>query len=319
MFKIKFVTFALAIIFLLTALASAQTQFKKRRISRADLKKVEIYFDGGYYITDFASANDALTQGLDYLTYRLETLNDTLYFTSGNLGIIGSDNESFGSSKSMGGGINFNLNQNWGVGIKLNFSTHKAASITHYDVNGITILLDILDEPLLADEYNTISSEATYDVAPVIVNGYYRWHPPSPALQNLTLIAGAGAGVYTTTIEVHNCWDRNYHYYWPYIIPFENFYDFRERYVAKPLGAFLMGGISFKGSGAFSANLGFEYHLIPTVELKETEWSQHDVIYYPSSFSLPEYQDYVESFFDYRPDELSLSGLRLTASVQISF
>jgi hypothetical protein len=317
MSKRRLIALSLTIIFIFTTLSTAQTQLKKRRLARSETKKVEVYFDGGYYSPDLSPADDALNNGLDYLRYRLEGLNDTMSFYLMDPGIISGANESFGGSKSMGGGINYNLDQNWGIGLKINFSSHSANSLMNYDIDSIEIFLNVLDTLILADENNVITNNSRYDVAPVILNGYFRWQPLASALQNLSFIASAGAGVYTTTIEVHNRWERSYHYYWPYIVPFENFYDYKERYVAKPLGAFFSGGISYKGSSAISASIGFEYHLVPEVELKAGDWAQKDLVYYPPY--MPEYQEYLESFFDYNPEKLSLSGYRINASLQISF
>ncbi|NQS99389.1 MAG: hypothetical protein HQ591_13145 [candidate division Zixibacteria bacterium] len=313
----KVVLFIFSGIFFLTAtIYPAYSQTTRHRQRLPEFKKVEVYFDGGYYFTGMSPANDAIEQGGMILVDVLNFLNE---YTAGGEGVIEGSDQEIGNSRSMGGGLNFNLNRNFGMGIKFITSQHAATSHFLYKLTGFEYFDPYLGAELLIDVQEDYVTHSKYHFAPVLVNAYYRMNP-IPAMKGLSCKLGAGGGLYTTSIDIEHTWQshRELSEYAFYDLP-NNFYEYKNRYVAQPLGGYVFGEIDFKGSEVISFSLNLEYHYVPETDLKDDNWHiEQDLMYWPSVL------EYDEEFFEYMfsgylPDKLSISGLRMSATVKFGF
>ena len=307
--------FLLIAFFTLSSIIPAYAaQIRKKKI---EFKQIEIYFDGGYYFTGLSQGDDAIKRGSTNMEELISFIADTM--SSGTNTVWGSDQE-LGGSRSIGGGLNYNINPMIGVGFKFLISIHKSASRYHLSVQGYETYDNYFEEELLVNAREDYCTYTNYNFAPVMVNAYYKIKP-MPTMKNLTATMGLGLGVYTTSIEVRHSYlnTRELVGVGSYVDLPPNFYEYRNTYVAKPLGGYIFGGLDLKGSDVISLSLDVEYHFVPEITLKQENWrSDQDLMYWPS------YLEYIQEFYDqvfdgYKPDKLSISGLRLAASINFAF
>lgn len=316
MLYIKRFFIALALVaFVYSTFYPAFSQTRRQRVVREKLSRVEIYMDGGYYLNGMSSANDGFTSGSAYVEDQLNFYDWEQLISPGDISQV---NDKLENWPTFGGGINFNLNHNFGVGVKFMFGRLSGSSKVNLDLEGISINVRELNGELMVDVEDVFTTESRYHVAPILLNGYYRWKP-IPRMKNLTLTGGAGAGLYTTSIEFNHLFVHDVSSYSAYITPPGQFYDFSRRYVAQPFGGYVFVGADLMGSAVISINFNLEYHFVPEYEIDTSDWgNSRDVMAYPSIFE--DSSDYYESFYDdYSPAALNLSGLRFSAGMKFAF
>ena len=308
--------FFLSVFFLIATVYPAHSQTKRRRQRLPEFKKIEVYFDGGYYLTGLSSADDAIENGGVILIDTLNSINDIL---ANGAGTIGGSDQKFGGARSMGGGLNFNFNRSFGMGIKFMTSQHSAVSQCSYTLTGFEYFDPILEAELLIDVQEQYVTNSKYHFAPVLINAYYRMNP-LPAVRGLSCKVGAGGGLYTTSIDIEHTWQshRELSEYEFYNLP-SSFYEYKNRYVAQPPGGYVFAGINYEGSSVISLSLNLEYHYVPEINIKTEDWNiNQELEYWPSVLEYNQ-ELYEYMFSGYLPDKLSISGLRMSATVKFGF
>jgi hypothetical protein len=303
----------ITLIFVISIFSPAYSQLTRKRLAvREKFTKVEIYFDGGYYNTGMSTANDALGNGLDYLTQILAP-NDTITTNWG-------ENKELGGSNSFGGGLNYNLSQNFGFGFKFLFSQHEGDSKYLIIMDDIELNLPDIGTVLL-DIEDAFVTKVKYSSAPILMNAYYRLKP-IPSFRSLNLVIGAGGGFYTNTIKFEHSMRQDY-INPPSVLNIPpQFFRFYNKCVAKPLGGFIFATVNLRGSNAISTSFNLEYHLVPEIDLKPGDWSVgNDFQYYFINTLDPVELEAAATdlFAQYIPEKLDFSGLRVSGTITFSF
>ena len=316
MLYIKRFFLALALVaFVYSTFYPAFSQTRRKRVVREKLSRVEIYMDGGYYLNGMSAANDGFTSGSAYVENQLNYWDWEGLISPGDITHL---NDKLENWPTFGGGINFNLNRQYGIGIKFMFGQTSGTSDVILNLEEIPIYVREIGGNLLVDVKDVYATETKYHVAPILLNGYYRWKP-LPQMKNLTLTGGAGAGLYTTSIEFNHSYVKDVSSYSAYINPPGEFYDFSRRYVAQPFGGYIFAGADLKGSSVISINFNLEYHFVPDYDIGTSDWGgSKDILAYPSI--LEDYGEFYESYYqEYTPAKLNLSGLRFSAGMKFVF
>lgn len=316
--------------FIYSTFAPVQGQVRRRRVKRETLQRIEVYLDGGYYYTGFQiqtsgfgygfigmkSLNDGLDAGAKHLVSAIPGLDTTGVLANPT---IWGGNDEAGGTRSFGGGINFNLTRNYGVGIKIFFNIHEGNSSYYAANDGIAIPVQELGGPLLVDVLQVFDTSYNYHVAPILFNGYYRWKP-MPQLDNLTLTGGAGLGFYVTTMDIKHNYKVIQEAYSSFVNLPDQFHDYTLHKVTQPIGGYIFGGANFRGSSVMSVFVDFEYHFVPNIKFDDSDWeSRTDLWYYPSTLDYLYGMNLQQAFEGYNPEELGISGLRLTAGMKFDF
>ena len=316
MLYIKRFVIALALVaFVYSTLSPAFSQTRRKRVVREKLSRVEIYMDGGYFMNSMTAANDGLGAGSDYVQellmfYDWENLISPEDFTTSR--------DELADAPTFGGGINFNINRQFGVGVKFMFGQISGTSDVILNLEEIPIYVGILGGSLLVDVLDSYVTTTKYNLTPILVNGYYKWKP-IPRMKNLTMLGGAGLGLYTTTIEFNHSYVNDVSSYSAYVNPPGSFYDFSKRYVAQPFGGYIFGGFDLKGSEVISLTFNLEYHFVPDYDIGASDWgNSRNVLAYPSI--LADFPEIYEDFYsDYMPEKINLSGLKFSAGMKFAF
>ena len=322
MHRLKAIGFPLIIIVLLLVHVSdtfSQSPSKRRRrVKKENMSVIELYFDGGYSTFGMTPAEDALNAGSNFIA---DSLQFDLVESFDNVDVFRSRTD-FKSVRTMGGGFNVNLNQNMGVGLKIQFAQIEAiqSDVVYYS--------DILMDPgfgglVLLDLALNYRSRHLYTCAPIIINAFYKMNP-FPAMPGVELTVGGGPGVYTTTIDIFNLNNIDYQNYPPELSVleyFQNFVRYKDRYVAKPIGLYLFGGVNIRGSQAISLSLNAEYNFVPETNIDPNGWGapynfEHT---YGINYNQQAKEDYMPLFNNYRPTKLNISSFRLSAALKFSF
>jgi len=316
MLYIKRFFIALALVaFVYSTFYPAFSQTRRKRVVREKLSRVEIYMDGGYYMNGMSAANDGFNAGSAYLEDVLNLYDWEQLISPGD---ITHANDKLENWPTFGGGINLNLNHNFGVGVKFMFGQVSGSSEVILSLEDIPILVRELNGEIQVDVMDAYTTDTKYHVAPILLNGYYRWNP-IPRMKILTLTAGAGAGLYTTSIEFNHAYMKDVSSYSAYLNPPGEFYDFTRRYVAKPFGGYVFAGADIMGSAVVSINFNLEYHFVPDYDIAGSDWgNSRDILAYPSI--LEDFGEFYESYYqEYTPAKLNLSGLRFSAGMKFAF
>jgi len=302
--------------FAASAVSTVSAQTVRRRIIRQDFKQIEVYVDGGRYIMGMSNIDNALFDGSYHLVSVIPYLDPAGILV--NPDIYG-ENKKASGTKSFGGGVNFNLNPNLGLGIKFLFNQHTAQSLYYAENQAVSVLVQELEGYLMVDVLQSFQVDYKYHVAPIILNGYYRWKP-LPNFRHLTLNGGAGIGLYITAVEVLHQYKIVQDAYSIYINLPDQFYNYTSRKVVQPLGGCIFGGVDLQGSSVISVFLNAEYHFVPSYTFKDSDWAKHtDLWYYPSTLDFLYGFNLGQAFNGYNPQKLSLSGLRLTSGIKFAF
>lgn len=309
-------TVSLAVIFLMGAILPAVGQIKRKRIVRDSFKRVEMFLDGGIYMPSMDAADKAISDGSAFMI-----ANRTLLDTTGLLwsaSVTGGD-QSFGSVKNFGGGINYYFNPQIGTGVRFYFSNLSAGSNYTATTLGVTVPVAELQTNLVVDVYEKFQTQSSYKINPIIINGFYKWNPVKQ-VPGLTLTGGAGLGVYISTVDINHRYFVQQDAYSIYVTLPDQFADYTLHEVVNPIGGMLFGGIELKGSSVMSLSFNFEYHLVPAHKFSDSDFqTRTNIMSYPAILD----DLYGESLqiinSHYAPDELNISGLRLTATTKFSF
>ena len=319
--RLKVIGFPIIVIVLLLAHVSdtfSQSPTRRRRVKKENLSIFEIYFDGGYSVFGMSPADDALNNGASFLA---DTLEFDMFQYINNVDVYRNRTD-FKSVRTMGGGFNININQNIGVGLKIQFAQQEAVQ------SDVIYESDMLNDPgfgslVLLDRASTVSSNHLYTCAPVIIKAFYKMTPIA-AMPGMELTVGGGPGIYTTSIEIFNLFDEDYLNYPPelgVLEYLENFLRYKDRYVAKPIGLYLFGGVSFRGSQAVTLSLEGEYNFVPETTIDTNGWGAPDNFEhtYGINSNTQTQEDYMPFFNNYRPTKMNISSFRLSAALKFSF
>jgi|GEM_PF-1655824 len=302
--------------FAASTFSSAIAQTLRRRIARQDFKRVEVYIDGGSYLLGLDYLDDLTNEGAEHLIWAIPGLDSTGLLVNPT---VSGHNKYAHGQKTFGGGVNFNINPTIGVGIKFLFNQHYANSVYYAENLGVAVPVEELGGLLLVDIVQTFQVDYKYNVAPIIVDGYYRFKP-MPEFGNLTFTGGAGIGLYTTTMEIFHHYNIAQDAYSIYVNLPDQFLDYTTHKVVQPIGGYIFGGVDLQGSSVISVFFNAEYHLVPDVTFKEEDWdSRSDLWYYPSVLDYAYGLNLAQAYEQYNPREISLSGLRLTGGLKFSF
>lgn len=320
---IAFIFVVFTLIFSVASVSYSQIPVKKKRIKRERFRKIEIYFDGGYSAYDMSGSDDAITSGRAFMAQFLEGRNDTLAFWGFDTGAVHpGEIEDFENIRTMGGGLNINLNERFGFGLKIMFAQLDAQTAYYHMYEDAEPIIPGIGQVVL-DQRETYSTKYRYHHAPIILKAFYKLQP-FPEMRDLELIVGGGPGLYTTSIYVDNLWQRDLLNYPPglfYGPPPVEFARFTDKYVAQPIGLYLFGGFKFKASSAMSISLKAEYNLVPDATLKSDKWGVGKDFEHTFTLDNDEWVRpyYVDVFSAYHPEKLNISSFRIGASVHFAF
>ena len=229
----------------------------------------------------------------------------------------------FKSIRTMGGGMNFNINRNVGIGLKIQFAQVEGMNVDKEFFNDIVIEAPGIQGSVLIDQLVTYSSKHLYTYAPIIIKAFYTMTPIA-AMPGMEMTIGGGPGVYTTTVEIFNNRYDDYVDYPPELFNiqyFENFIRYTDSYVAKPIGLHLFGGISIRGSRAISLLLEAEYNYVPETTIDADGWGEPGNMEHnygiDNDEEIREY--FLPMFNDYHPDKLNMSNFRISGAIKFSF
>ena len=320
--RIKAIGFPIIItllVFAFSAESFSQATTGRRRVRKQELSKFELYFDGGYSMFDMAGGTDALEKGA-------QVLADSNYFDLREMYMGATYTQSrteFKSIRTMGGGMNFNINRNVGIGLKIQFAQVEGMNVDKEFFNDIVIEAPGIQGSVLIDQLVTYSSKHLYTYAPIIIKAFYTMTPIA-AMPGMEMTIGGGPGVYTTTVEIFNNRYDDYVDYPPELFNiqyFENFIRYTDSYVAKPIGLHLFGGISIRGSRAISLLLEAEYNYVPETTIDADGWGEPGNMEHnygiDNDEEIREY--FLPMFNDYHPDKLNMSNFRISGAIKFSF
>ncbi len=322
-----------SLVLALAAEIMAQGVVQRRRIVRERFKQIEVYFDGGYFISGMGTAEDALDAGYNSVA----SLLDSAVAVDG--GAYSHSKKNFENERSMGGGINYHITPNYGVGLKFIITQHDASSDVTYSIDNIVTFIPNLGDVIVNvnQMFNTIYR---YHQAPIIANFFYNLKP-FPNSDKMSLTVGGGPGLYVTSIDleyeyINHRFDVNTP---PRLNLADNFVRYYDRVVSKPIGGYVFGGLNIKGSSVISLSLNAEYHYVLETDIDKwqeiKDWRSYpfdkndpfminpeteEPIINPETGEPITSADFFNDIFSgYRPDKLNISGLRIGATVSFAF
>jgi hypothetical protein len=302
----------------------AQGVIKRRRIKRETLKKIEAYFEGGYFIGGMSPAEDAINNGVNKLRRIYNDYNATsIVDPDVTPGVYSYDNRMVETVRSMGGGLNFNLNRNYGIGIKFLFTQHQLDSKFGFAIDSTQLVIPDMGEVIVGVNED-FTTNYRYQQAPILLNFFYHLRP-AVGNGNLRFTVGGGPGIYTSSVRVDHYYSRVVNDIIndpPLINPPNNFVRSHDEIVVSPLGGYLFGAVNIKGSNVISINLSAEYHFVPETDADEwhVDKGLESWFYGLDEVRIEDMTEFTNEYFSsYRPDKVNLSGIRLAAAVSFAF